>query len=105
MKFILPLDVSSFDGSVEERLATIRGNPRSIPARSKKYCFIESTLISLGNSQLQVITFKQPVLLAKMVQFGEVLKNLSLRSNIVTRKVNFNRTKIGGKCQNSIVTF
>ena len=28
------------------------------------------------------------------------LKTWSLRSNIVTRQVNFNRTKIGGKCQN-----
>ena len=36
-----------------------------------------------------------------MVNFGEFLKTLSLRSNSVTRQVNFNRTKIGGKCQNS----
>ena len=37
----------------------------------------------------------------KMVHFGEFLKTWSLRSNSVTRHVNFNRTKIGGKCQNS----
>ena len=36
-----------------------------------------------------------------MVHFGEFLKTWSLRSNSVTRQVSFNRTKIGGKCQNS----
>ena len=35
-----------------------------------------------------------------MVHFGEFLKTWRLRSNIVTRQVSFNRTKIGGKCQN-----
>ena len=35
-----------------------------------------------------------------MVHFGEFLKTWSLRSNSVTRHVSFNRTKIGGKCQN-----
>ena len=34
-----------------------------------------------------------------------VTRSWSLRSNSVTRQVNFNRTKIGGKCQNSNVTF
>ena len=33
-------------------------------------------------------------------QFGEILKTWSLQSNSVTRYVNYNRTKIGGKCQN-----
>ena len=37
-----------------------------------------------------------------MVHFGEFLKNWSLRSNSVTRQVNFKRTKFGGKCQNWI---
>ena len=35
---------------------------------------------------------------AKLVNFGEFLKNI--RSNSVTRLVNFNWTKIGKKCQN-----
>ena len=35
-----------------------------------------------------------------MVHFGEFLKTWSLRSNRVTRQVSFNRSKIGGKCQN-----
>ena len=35
----------------------------------------------------------------KMINFGEFLKTQSLRSNSVTRHVNFNRTKIGGKYQ------
>ena len=39
----------------------------------------------------------------KKVHFGEFLKAWSLRSNSVTRQVTFNRTKIGGKCQNSII--
>ena len=34
------------------------------------------------------------------IHFGEFLKTWSLRSNSVTRQVSFNRTKIGGKCQN-----
>ena len=38
-----------------------------------------------------------------MVHFDEFLKTSSLWSNSVTRQVNFNRTKIGGKCQNSKV--
>ena len=37
----------------------------------------------------------------KMFHFGEFLKTWSLRSNSVTRQVSFNRTKIGGKCQNA----
>ena len=44
---------------------------------------------------------KSSVNRSKMVNFGEFLKTWSLRSNSVTRQVNFNRTKIGGKCQNS----
>ena len=39
----------------------------------------------------------------KIVHYGEFLKICSLRSNSVTRQVSFNRTKIGGKCQNSIL--
>ena len=39
------------------------------------------------------ISLKMP----KMVHFGEFLKTWNLRSNSVTRKVNFNRTKIGEK--------
>ena len=37
----------------------------------------------------------------KMVHFGEFLEIWSLRSNSVTRRVTFNRTKNRGKCQNS----
>ena len=42
---------------------------------------------------------------AKNGKFGEFLKNCSLRPNSATRQVNFNRTKIGGKCQNTNATF
>ena len=44
----------------------------------------------------------------KILNFGEFLKNWSLGSNIITRVVNFNRTKIGENCQianNSNETF
>ena len=34
-------------------------------------------------------------------QFWRVFEKLNLRSNSVTRQVNFNRTKIGGKWQTS----
>ena len=44
---------------------------------------------------------KSELKMPKMVHFGEFLKTWSLRSNSVTRQVSFNRTKIGGKCQNS----
>ena len=39
---------------------------------------------------------------AKNWQFGEFLKNWRFRSNNVTRQVNFDRTKIDGKCHNWI---
>ena len=35
----------------------------------------------------------------KIVHFGELLENLKLRSNSVTRQVTMNKTQIGGKCQ------
>ena len=38
---------------------------------------------------------------SKMVNFWELRKTVSLRSDRVPRQVTFNRTKIGGKCQNS----
>ena len=41
----------------------------------------------------------------KLVHFGEFLKSWGLRSNSVTRQVSFDRTKFGGKCQNSNETF
>ena len=40
-----------------------------------------------------------------MNHFDEFLITWSLRSNSVTRQLSFNRTKIGGKCQNSNTTF
>ena len=43
---------------------------------------------------------KSSLIRPKMVHFGEFLKTWSLRSNSVTRHVNFKQTKIGGKCQN-----
>ena len=44
---------------------------------------------------------KSSLKMLKMVNFSEFLKTWSLQSNSVTRQVNINRTKIGGKCQNS----
>ena len=48
---------------------------------------------------------KSSLKMPKMVHFGEFLKTWSLRSNSVTRQVSLNRTKIGGKGQNSNATF
>ena len=42
---------------------------------------------------------KSSLKMPKIVHFGEFLKIWSLRSNSVTRQVNFNRSKIGGKCR------
>ena len=41
---------------------------------------------------------KSSLKMPKKVNFGEFLNTWSLLSNSVTRWVNFNRTKIGGKC-------
>ena len=38
-----------------------------------------------------------------MVNFCEILKNLNLRSNRVTKKINFNRAKICRNCQSKEV--
>ena len=46
-------------------------------------------------------TFTLYIEIAKNIQFGEFLKTRSLQSNSVTRQVNFDKTKIGGKWQNS----
>ena len=43
---------------------------------------------------------KSSLKMPKMLHFDEFLKTWSLQSNSVTRQVSFNRTKIGGKCQN-----
>ena len=42
---------------------------------------------------------------AKNGQFGEFLKTWSLRSNIVTRQVNFNRTKLAKNAKIQIQHF
>ena len=43
---------------------------------------------------------KSSLKMPKMVEFGELSKIQSLKSRSVTKKVNFNWTKIGGKSQN-----
>ena len=44
---------------------------------------------------------KSSLKMPKIVDFGEFLKTWSLLSKSVTRHFNFNRTNIGGKCQNT----
>ena len=44
---------------------------------------------------------KSSLKLPKMVNFGDFWKTRSLRSNSVTRQINFNQTKISRKCHNS----
>ena len=48
---------------------------------------------------------KSSLTMPKTVNFGEFLKTWKLKSNCVTRQVTFDRTKIGGKCQNPNATF
>ena len=45
------------------------------------------------------LAYKSSLKMPKIVNFDEFLKSWSLRSNSVTRQVNFNWTKIGRKCQ------
>ena len=46
---------------------------------------------------------KRSLKVAKHGQFDEFLKTLGLRSNNITRLVNFDLAKVGGKCQNHII--
>ena len=52
-------------------------------------------------SYIYILSGQKFIKKAKNAQFREFLKTRSLLSNSVTRQVSFNRTKIGGKCQNS----
>ena len=56
--------------------------------------------IASGASYVYIMD-KSSLKMPKMVNFDEFLKTWSLRSNSVNRQVNFNRTKISKKCQNS----
>ena len=51
------------------------------------------------NHRKSLIQHCERSILSGMVHFGKFLKTWSLRSNSVTRQVNFNTTKISGKCQ------
>ena len=53
-------------------------------------------ITEIGSFWVDKSSLKMP----KMVHFDEFLKTWSLRSNSVTRQVNFHRTKIDNKCQN-----
>ena len=68
--------------------------------QNKRTFTIQSTL----RAKRATYTFrvdKSSLKMPKMVHFGEFLKTWRLWSNSVTRHVTFNRTKIGGKCQNT----
>ena len=56
-------------------------------------------------SYVYILSGQKLIKNAKMVHFDEFLKTWSFRSNSVTRQLSFNRSKIGGKCQNSNATF
>ena len=51
-------------------------------------------------SYVYILSGQKLIKNTKYVPFWRVFENLKLRSNSVTRQVSFNRTKIGGKCQN-----
>ena len=85
----LYLDVSLSNRSLK--------NSRTVFANHRK------SIIQKWRAKRATFTFwvdKSWLKMPKMIHFGEFLKTWSLRSNSVTRQVSFNRTKIGGKCQN-----
>ena len=56
-------------------------------------------------SYVYIMSGQKFIKMPKMVNFGEFFENLKIAVKSVTRQVTFNRTKIGGKCQNSKATF
>ena len=52
-------------------------------------------------SYVYILSGQKLIKNAENGQFWRVFEKLNLRSNSVTRQVNFNRTKIGGKWQTS----
>ena len=63
------------------------------------------SLIASEASYVYILSGQKMIKNAKNGPFRRVFETWSLRSNSVTRQVSFNRTKIGGKCQNSNATF
>ena len=57
--------------------------------------------IASGASYGYILSGQKVIKRAETGQFAEFLKTWSLRSNSVTRQISFDKTKIGGKCQNS----
>ena len=72
-----------------------------IPARCLKNIEKVSFNIASEASYVYILSGHKLNKNTKMVHFDEFLKIWSLQSNSVTRQVSFNRTKIGGKCQNA----
>ena len=70
---------------------------------NKRYsrCLKITEKVSFNIASEASYVYKSSLKMPKIVHFGEFLKTWSLRSNSVTRQVSFNRTKIGGKCQNA----
>ena len=69
--------------------------------RSLQYTVFENHIKSLiQHSAVTIWVDNSSWKMPKMLHFGEFLKAWSLRSNSVTRQVNFNRTKISGKYHN-----
>ena len=70
-----------------------------IHARCLKITEKSSFNIASEATYVYILSGQKLIKNAKIAQFGDFFENV--KSNSVTRQVSFNRTKIGGKCQNS----
>ena len=68
--------------------------------------FTEKVLFNIAGeaSYVYILSGKELIKNAKNSPFWRVFEDLKLAVNSVTRQVSFNRSKIGGKCQNSNAT-
>ena len=91
------------DNRVVPTYSTCHNNKGSQEAQCLKITEKVSFNIASEASYLYILS-GQLIKNARNGQLGEFSTNWSLRSNSVTRKVTFDRTKIGGQCWNSNAT-
>ena len=92
---------------LEKSLINVRSVKRDLPAVATCTCIVSK--ITMFEKTLQKVAFNITseasyvyisLKMPKLVRFDEFLKSWNFRSNSVTRQVNFNWIKIGGKWQN-----
>ena len=74
-----------------------------IPAISQRLKIKSHSTLRAKRATFTFWVDKSWLKMPNMVHYGEFLKSWSLRSKSGSRQVSFNRTKVGGKCQNSKV--